>query len=276
MCSRLLFLLMCLLFSASTAFADQSVLTAVGLDSVDPDKTQSPVGSESSLAPTIAPIDTVHLNVGIKWEFFFRGRSRSGKPPIMIGVALPSGAVMTDVGDGWSLVYWQPQAKDVGRHFLTIRAMDKDDPNLVFERDIEIEVRGAGSNQESQLISPAAANPGRSVTSVNGGSRQAPTLGPIATHIVSAGKLLTIKVAPDHAHALPPIILIDRLPANASFDVNEDGSRTFFWPTSNRDQGQHRFRFTVIHPDDASLKSTREMTVIVGDPSTQSTIPAEN
>ena len=265
---------MCLLFSIPTAFADQSVLTAVGLEAGNPDKTQSTARSENPLAPTIAPIDTVHISVGNKWEFFLRGRSRSGEPPIMIGVTLPPGAVMTDVGDGWSLVYWQPQIKDVGRHALTVRAMDKNDPNLVFERDIEVEVLDVGSNRDSQSISPAAANLGVAAAIVSGGSRQAPTLGPLATHIVSAGKILTIRVAAEHEQELPPIIRIDRLPPNASFDVNEDGSRTFFWPTSNGDQGQHRFRFTVIHPDDASLESIREMTVIVGDPSAQSTIPA--
>ena len=276
MSSRLPSLLMSLLFSASITYADQSVLTAVGLESGDADKAQSSVGSENPLAPTIAPTGTVHIQVGSKWEFFLRGRSRSGEPPILIGVALPSGAVMTDVGDGWSLVYWQPQVKDVGRHALTIRAMDQYDPNLLFERDIEIEVRDIGGNRESQSVSLAAANTDRSAVSAGGGSRRAPTLGPIATHIVSAGKVLTIKVAPEHDHELPPIIRIDRLPPNASFDVNLDGSRTFFWPTGNSDQGQHRFRVTVIHPEDASLKSTREMTVIVGDPSTQSTVPADN
>ena len=276
MSSRLPSLLMSLLFLASIAYADQSVLTAVGLESGDADKAQSTVGSENPLAPTIAPTGTVHIQVGSKWEFFLRGRSRSGEPPILIGVALPSGAVMTDVGDGWSLVYWQPQVKDVGRHALTIRAMDPYDPNLLFERDIEIEVRDVGGNRESQSISLAAANTDRSAVSAGGGSRRAPTLGPIATHIVSAGKVLTIKVAPEHDHELPPIIRIDRLPPNASFDVNLDGSRTFFWPTGNSDQGQHRFRVTVIHPEDASLKSTREMTVIVGDPSTQLTVPADN
>ena len=276
MCFRLPILLMSLFFSASIAYADQSVLTAAGLDSGDAEKTQSTVGSENPLAPTIAPTDTLHIPVGSKWEFFLRGRSSSGAPPILIGVALPSGAVMTDVGGGWSLVYWQPQLTDVGRHALTIRAMDKNDPNLLFERDIEIEVRAVGSNYESQSKGPAAANLDRSAVSAGGGSRRAPTLGPIATHIVSAGKVLTIKVAPEHDHELPPIVRIDRLPPNASFDVNKDGSRTLFWPTSNSDQGLHRFRFTVIHPDDASLKSTREMTVIVGDPSTQSTIPADN
>ncbi len=272
---RLFIQLTCLALMASTAIAGENALIAGGLGSTDPDKTQGASESENRLVPTIAPIDTVHVGVGNQWEFYLRGRTRSGEPPTIIGVVLPSGAVMTDVGDGWSLIYWQPRPEDVGRHVLTIRAMDKDDPNLVFERDVEVEVQAVDGDNTRESMIPAAASPSGSAVLAAGSSDQAPTLGPIATHIVSAGKTLTIRVTPEYDHELPPIIRIDRLPANASFDANKDGSRTFFWPTGNRDQGQHRFRITVIHPDDASLKTTRELTVIVGDPSQQSTFPTD-
>ena len=67
---------------------------------------------------------------------------------------------------------------------------------------------------------------------------------------------------------------VDRLPRGARFDANADGSRTFYWPTSDRDHGEHRFRFTATDPTDPSLRDSADVLVIVGDPSRGATVPA--
>jgi len=68
---------------------------------------------------------------------------------------------------------------------------------------------------------------------------------------------------------------IDRLPLNASFDANPDGSHTFFWPTGNADQGEHRFRVTAYDPWDDENGTSADLLVVVGDPTRSKTEPGD-
>jgi len=270
------------------------------------------VDIEHSGLPSISSINTVRIGVGNPWELYLRGRTPNGVPPIMIGMSLPAGMSMTAVGEGWYRMRWQPRDDQRGFHALKVRAMDQQDPQKLFDRGIEIEVQNvavtkvgdreiipAGANPVSRKLSAqrtsrssyigvseagADASERRTQEAVLGltaqtnqqsPTRQAPVLNALATHIISVGRTLRVRVAPELDNDLPSIIQIDRLPANASFDVNEDGSRTFYWPTGESDQGQHRFRFTAIHPDDASLKVFQELTVYIGDSTKQISEPSD-
>jgi hypothetical protein len=101
-----------------------------------------------------------------------------------------------------------------------------------------------------------------------------PVLVPLANQVISAGRVVNLRVSASIADGTTPVLQIDRLPRNASFDANEDGSRTFYWQTGDKDQGEHLFRFTAINPQDSRLQSWNEILIVVGDPSRNKTIPA--
>jgi len=198
--------------------------------------------------PTISPIATVNIEVEKKWELYLRGRASASEPPLLIGVGLPPGAVMTEAEEGWYLISWRPKNSDVGPHVLTVRAMDPQDPNKQFDRDISVDVHSdagdldkptelAAAKPASTLVassdlgdsetniktrpltskssyiditssdraesheirglnkrkqSESNLNSGQEVKS-NASELIAPTLKPITTHILSAGRVLAIQ-----------------------------------------------------------------------------------
>ena len=101
------------------------------------------------------------------------------------------------------------------------------------------------------------------------------TLQPPVGEIVSSGKRVKIQVTGASSDDEPPLISIDRVPRNASFERNGNGRYTFFWQTTDRDQGEHRFRVTAVHPENEQATISREFTVVVGDPSRRTTQPAK-
>ena len=70
-----------------------------------------------------------------------------------------------------------------------------------------------------------------------------------------------------------PVLQVDRLPRNASFEANEEGGRTFRWETGENDQGEHLFRFTAFNPRAPQERSVQEVLMVVGDPTKKVTLP---
>jgi hypothetical protein len=101
-----------------------------------------------------------------------------------------------------------------------------------------------------------------------------PRLGPLVNQVVSAGRVVTQRVQASLPDGSAAIVQIDRLPANASFDANPDGSRSLYWQTSDRDQGEHLFRITAINPQDTRRRAHEEILIVVGDPTRSRTTPA--
>ncbi|MBX2880633.1 MAG: hypothetical protein KTR32_11900 [Granulosicoccus sp.] len=89
----------------------------------------------------------------------------------------------------------------------------------------------------------------------------------INNQIVSVGRSVAFRVDAKTQAAIDPLVEIDWLPANASFDKANDGSYRFFWQTSARDQGEHRFRIMARHPANLQQTALQEVVVVVGDPS---------
>lgn len=100
-----------------------------------------------------------------------------------------------------------------------------------------------------------------------------PQLAELANQVVSAGFVVSLRVYATLPEASEPVVRVDRLPGRASFDGNADGSRTFYWRTDTKDEGEHVFRFTAINPEDTRLRASREVMIVVGDPSKNTTRP---
>lgn len=128
---------------------------------------------------------------------------------------------------------------------------------------------------DGMIIDPVTLAGARQTLKTDSSKRKIPRLNSMPNQIISAGRVVSFQVEPVIDDGNLAIVQVDRLPRNASFDENQDGSRTFYWQTSDEDQGEHLFRFTVIHPESADLRAWREILIVVGDPSRSSTAPAD-
>lgn len=98
---------------------------------------------------------------------------------------------------------------------------------------------------------------------------------PLTTHIVSPGQPVSFHVSPRDPNGKALTVTVDRMPGNAQFLENHDGSRTFVWQTGIADEGEHLFRFTAVHPDDTEFVATRDAMIIIGDPSSGGSQPVD-
>ena len=245
------------------------------------------VPTVANAPPRIAPVAPQSLAVGRRWRLYLRARDADGEPPRVIVRGLPDGARVEERKGGWHVLEWTPAPDAAGEIDLTVVAVDVRDPRLRTEHMVRLTiVREEGappSEAASAPLGPDGSARGAVVPEPDptgdGGSpgsppRAAPDIGPLASQIVSTGRTVTFRVAAGLADGREPLLEIDRLPRNASFDRNADGTRTFYWPTGGSDEGEHRFRVTARHPDDATLVSRVDFLVIVGDPSRSRTFPS--
>lgn len=261
----------------------------------------TPAATRGNAPPVLGGIAPQTLRVGRSWRLHVRARDPDGEAPTLLARGLPDAARLVAEGRGWYRLEWTPPAEAAGEVDLTLVAVDARDPRLRSERVLRLRVRddarpapdagapaGAspaspGLADRSSPVDPGSGDTADDIVATKGASPspapppplRAPRLAPLASQIVSAGRTVAFRVAAtlDDDADRAPLLQIDRLPRHASFDENPDGSRSFYWPTGDRDQGEHRFRITALHPDDAALASRVDLLVIVGDPSRAVTVP---
>lgn len=231
--------------------------------------------------PVIPPLALV---AGDAWALTVSVRDAGRGTPASAMLELrgaPPGLTSAPSGDGWYTLRWRPSASVTGTWTVELVASALDDPTRRARRRLVLEVRpptlevpaaGRGApdrSGEAAPVPPPGAGPGAGPVAA---TRAAPRLAELPHHVVNPGQDVAFRVEtvePGRAR-----IDIDRLPRGARFDANEDGSRSFYWPTSDRDQGEHRFRVTAADVRDPSLVDTSDVLVIVGDPSRGRTVPA--
>lgn len=177
----------------------------------------------------------------------------------------PEGLTVTERDEGWHELAWNPSSEQVGTHLVTLVATDKQDPLRQTREQLRLLVVAASS--QASLTSPDGLSAEDNIVAV------APELIALPNLIVSAGRTIQFRVNSQLPDGQSAVVQIDRLPRNASFEENSDGSRTFHWLTGDRDQGEHRFRFTAMNTLDSTLRDEQEITVIVGDPTRAATQP---
>ncbi len=210
----------------------------------------SPLKTNS--APTLAEIGVQQLVAGKPFQLLIRPRDDDGTVPSLTASSLPSGAELRDTLEGSRYFVWTPTVEQHGQTDIVFTAIDARNNALRFDRTIQFNV---------------------SLTTKIEGVQ--PSIETIPNPIVGAGQVVVFRVVPRMPPGITEAVLhVDRLPDKASFDDNGDGTRTFHWPTSAHDQGEHRFRFTAIGNGSAELRATTEVLVIVGDPSQGNSQPA--
>lgn len=219
-------------------------------NTTDPDPVQVPrapaTKSIASYRPELPQLGIQRLTVGEEFQFFIRPIEVGDTQVKLSTREMPTGATFEDIFEGSKMLRWTPTADQVGRHkmLLVLLAEDASDVSLLTEREVFFVVEPAPPIE----LEPELA------------------FEPISAQIVSAGRKVNIRVEPKASDDKIALLQVDRLPAGGSFDENKDGTRTFHWPTTQADQGEHTFRFTAIHPDNAELVANVEVLIVVGSP----------
>lgn len=254
------------------------------------DSTSENANSTTSLSenrpPELPEIGVQLLQVDQDYQLYVRPTDADGTVAGLTASALPQGAMFEDAYDGSRVFRWKPSIAQQGEHRVIFLATDAQDSSLTSERQIIFSVSIDGVSTAETADTPASttdaddvqdsSTQASSVETSSQNSNSEPYFEPISTQVVSVGRDIKFRVVPRMPDQSASILHVDRLPENASFDDNFDGTRTFFWRTTNADEGEHVFRFTAIHHENVNQRVSTEVLIVIGDPDKKSTNPVES
>ncbi len=200
----------------------------------------------TSQRPELPELGLQRLTVGKEFQFFIRPVDAGDAQVQLSAESLPVGATFEDVFEGNKMLRWTPTADQLGRHKMSLVLVAEDAANVSLrtERELLFVVDPAPPLELEPELS----------------------FEPMSAQIVSAGRRVNFRVEPKASDDKIALLQVDRLPAGGSFDENKDGTRTFHWPTTQADQGEHTFRFTAIHPENTELIANVNVLIVVGSP----------
>lgn len=207
----------------------------------------------------IEPGDLVEQSINVDRSSGMRVEIRLLSPP--------DGALLLVSNEGQLMLEWEtgPELPDETR--LMIQVKNVDTQAVIETRELLV------LNSFSVAGSQATTESPPEIASAN--EKATISLYPIANQIISSGRAVSIRLNATSSDGEDPLISLDRVPRNATFDKNVLGSYTFFWQTGDRDQGEHVFRVTAKHPSVSGVVATDYLTVVVGDPTRGITLPDE-
>ncbi len=189
--------------------------------------------------------------------------SQGQRIQIALGEA-PPGVLLTVDDVGQMLLHWQTGSELAGESRIEILLSNVDTGKLLERRQIMIH------RVEPEMVPTAPVKSERAIAAASDG---VPHLNELPNQLISPGFVVSLQVQASLPDTSRPILQVDRLPKGASFEASDGGSRTFYWRTGNKDEGEHVFRFTAINPVDASLRDSHEVMIVVGDPTKSRTRP---
>ena len=231
-------------------------------------------------AASLRALAPVSLEPGDLLEQAIDWQASDGVRIEIVLTSAPDNARLKVTDEGSLILHWQTGPDLPDETLVTILARNVDTQAQLGSTVLSVQ------NQALSRMPPPAAAPApapapalASATAPVSDLQPAPTerptiyLAPLSGQIVSAGRTVSFSLVAQSSDDESPLFSFDRLPRNASLEENSQGVHTFFWQTSDRDQGEHVFRVTAYHPTDPSIWSSRQMTIVVGDPSRGRTLP---
>ena len=193
---------------------------------------------------------------GSTFSMSVKGVSDNGVPALILREA-PAGSRFTDNRDGTRTFSWTPSQDRVGTHTVAFVVRHPDVASLESEQRFQLEVLA------SSAVQPAStqANLPRQIASFND---HRPVIQPLSDVVMAPGGAVIFRVTPVDPDGTFATLVVDPLPAGASFEDNGDGTRTFFWQTSENDRGEHRITFTAIDGLDPGLSHSESLLITVG------------
>lgn len=230
----------------------------------------------AELAPiAFEPFNDQRIIAGESWSLNLTVHHDATQAIQVLAAGLPDGAILAQEPSTGYILRWTPSQAQLGRHVVQLRAYYVSDPEVELDAELYLQVvpgpqpSEQGSPEASQAL--AAARP-----TADASDPDLPNLSSIPNQVVSAGRVVVLRMAAtDQSGDRPEQIAveIDRLPTNASLDRSRDGSHTFYWRTSDDDQGEHVFRFTAFNRQEPHLRDFQDVLIIVGDPSRSTSTP---
>ena len=203
----------------------------------------------------IPQINDVAISSGEALALRIAPKSDNGVPTFYM-VSGPSGASLNDNGDGSRTFRWNSAGRSAGSYPVSLEVQHPTDTGLRRASNFNINV-GAGSQ-------PAATTAVAETTSVASFNDGRPVIQPLADIFVAPGGAVIFRVTPIDPDGVPATLVANPMPASASFDDNRDGTRTFFWQTSEADRGEHRITFTASDGQNPSLQHSESVLITVG------------
>ena len=235
--------------------------------------------------PALPDIGVQYIQIDQDYQLYIKPVDADGAVAGLSANSLPSGAVLEDGFDGSRVLRWRPTAEQAGEHRVVFVATDAQDSSITTERAIIFVVGNTDSSSvatensapSTETDNRTDSNEDTQAVSSNADAPQnadnQPYFEPLSSVVVSAGQRVSFRVVPRMPDQSAAILHVDRLPPSGSFDDNGDGTRTFYWPTSDSDQGEHIFRFTAIHHSNVNQRISTEVLIVVGDPAAPGTRP---
>jgi len=238
--------------------------------SVSRDSSQAALSAQRDLVSTVDRVDSTdrvgfanpqslsnqQVVVGSTFSMSVKGVSDNGVPALILREA-PAGSRFTDNRDGTRTFSWTPSGDRVGSHSVAIVARHPTDPSLESERRFQLEVLAA------LPLAQAVAAPNQLRRSAVFNDHR-PVIQPLDDVAMVPGGAVIFRVTPIDPDGTLATLVVDPLPAGASFEDNGDGTRTFFWQTSETDSGDHLITFTALDGLDSSLSHSESVIISVG------------
>lgn len=242
------------------------------------------VGMSTAMAANLVVAKSLTLNPGERLQQPIAAVSSKGeRVQVALGQA-PTGTRLIVDDAGQLFVDWQAGHDLAAETQIEILLSSVDTGQLLESRDLLIQraLRTGQAIAAPELLQESWSDPLQETwadyvpSEAIMQSVAEPMLIELPNQVVSAGFVVSLHVDAILPGGLIPELQVDRLPRKASFEANGDGSRTFHWDTSAKDEGEHVFRFTAINPDDSQLRVSREVMIVVGDPSKKTTRPEQS
>ena len=170
--------------------------------------------------PTIEPLGPFAVEVTDTLEFIVVATDSANPDPLarlfLSALNMPPGATFSDNGDNTGTFFWVPQPGDEGVDTVTFIAVDEGSPALTGSRKVEITV------VETNFP---------------------PVLDPIGPQTVTEGETLIVNISASDPDGPMLQLLAERVPANAEFVDNGDGTGVFTFTPNFLQSGLYTVTF---------------------------------
>jgi len=199
----------------------------IAVDNGTPQLTGSRKGAIQTLElnqpPTVLPRGPYTVEVGSQLQFTMVAADSTDQNPLNVlflsVVNPPANATFTDNGDNTGTFTFLPQTGQEGTDTVRFLAVDEGTPQLSTQLAVEITVLA---------------------------TNQAPILAPIGPQVLTEGDLITLNLSATDPDGTTPFFDHTKLPGNATFVDNGDGTAVFTWTPNYVSAGLHSVTFKAL------------------------------
>ncbi len=218
-------------------------ITFVASDGIlaDSETIQISISDAGNQCPILSPVDNQTITEGDSLFLVLNATDPDGTTPAINGSMIPSGATLTNNGDGTANFVWNPSYLQSGNYDVLFLASD-------------------GVLSDSELVQ---------ITVIDAGN-QLPVLVPIGTQRTTEGQPISFTVVATDADGSPPILSTSTLATGSNLTNNGNGTGTFYWIPSYTQSGTYSVTFYAA--DDSAAVDSDIVAITVNEAGNQSPV----